>query len=128
MLEIRNLSQKYEWTRHSQIKMRHYALSESRVKRVIRFPKRYEEGVLEGAVAVMQPTSIRRDKSGKENWGQEIWVMYTLSERASAKPKILNDGLGGKVIRIITAWRYPGASPKRNPIPEEVIREAQRLL
>lgn len=31
-------------------------------------------------------------------------------------------------IRVITAWRYPGHSPERNPVPENVIREIQALL
>ena len=25
--------------------------------------------------------------------------------------------------KIISAWRYPGVSPKRDPIPEEILRE-----
>lgn len=28
-------------------------------------------------------------------------------------------------IRIISAWRYPGMSSKRNPIPEEILRELE---
>ena len=27
--------------------------------------------------------------------------------------------------RIISAWRYPGVSPKRNPIPAEILREIE---
>jgi len=34
---------------------------------------------------------------------------------------------GGK-IKVITAWRYPGVSSKRDPVPEEIIREVQSLL
>ena len=61
---------KYIWTGHAAIKMRHYRLTPSRVKRVIRYPVRVEEGILEGAVAAMQPAG------GKQY--SEIWTMYTV--------------------------------------------------
>src|SRR3989338_6949769 len=63
--------EKYFWTLHAQMKMRHYRLTESRVKRVIRHPARIEEGILENAIAVMQP-------AGGENYS-EVWVMYVLA-------------------------------------------------
>lgn len=31
-------------------------------------------------------------------------------------------------IKIITAWRYPGISPERDPVPEEILREVRSLL
>ena len=119
---------KYEWTKHAQFKMRQYGLSEQRIKRVIRFPYRSEEGVLSGAVAVMQPASLRRDKNGRQVWSQEIWTMYKLvsKKRGNSKFETLNSK--HKTIRIITAWRYPGVSPKRDPIPQEVLVEIQSLL
>ena len=121
--------QTYEWTRHAQFKMRQYGLSEHRVKRVIRYPYRVEEGVLEGAIAVMQPASLKRDKDGNRTWGSEIWVMYLLvKERENSKSEFRNSKLKGKRIRVVTAWRYPGISPKRDPIPEDILFEAQSLL
>ena len=118
--------QTYEWTRHAEFKMRQYGLSEHRVKRVIRHPYRTEEGVLEGAIAVMQPSSIRRDEKGEKTWGSEIWVMYLISKKKK-------DGEerkfgGGKALKIVTAWRYPGVSSRRDPIPEDVLMEVQSLL
>ena len=65
------IGDKYLWTAHSRIKMRQYGLSESRIKRIIRHPARVEEGILEGAVAAMQPAGGKRYS--------EIWVMYLLT-------------------------------------------------
>ena len=28
-------------------------------------------------------------------------------------------------IKIISAWRYPGVSPKNNPIPDDILREIE---
>lgn len=130
----------YSWTSHASVKMRQYGLSESRLKRVIRFPARSEEGILSGAVAVMQPASVTTS-GGKQSWKQEIWVMYVLEDARArsahnergADAKVLNDPFGilkkkGKRIRIITAWRYPGVSPLRNPVPREVLEEVRSLL
>jgi len=108
----------YEFTRHAHYKMQQYGISEGRVKRIIRHPMRHEEGVLSGAVAVMQPASISRSPKGERVWKQEIWVMYVVAER----------GKGKKMIRVVTAWRYPGVSPKRDPIPSDVLREIASLL
>lgn len=96
---------KYIWTAHSRDKMHHYRLTESRVKRIIRYPARIEEGILEDAVACMQPAG------GKAY--SEIWVMYVLQNNK---------------IKIITAWRYPGKSSARDPIPVEVLREIRNIL
>ena len=97
--------EKYIWTRHSRDKMRYYKLAESRVKRIIRHPARIEEGILEGAVACMQPADNKRYS--------EIWVMYVLKNR---------------VIKIITAWRYPGKSSARNPVPTNILLEIKGLI
>jgi len=96
---------KYSWTNHVWSKMRFYGISESRIKRIIRFPKRIEEGIVEKTVAVMQPAGTKRY--------QEIWVMYKLSRSK---------------LKIITAWRYPGKSPERDPIPAEIIQEIKSIL
>lgn len=124
------MADRYEWTRHAEVKMRQYGLSEQRIRRVIRAPFRYEEGVLEKAIAVMQPASVRRTTAGKPTWSSEIWVMYKLASKKRGKSKFeaRNPKLGGKTIRIITAWRYPGVSKKRGAIPEEVLAEVRSLL
>lgn len=97
---------KYFWTQHVQDKMRYYGISESLIKRITRFPKRREEGIAPKTVAVMQPTSSKK---------QEVWVMYQLV---------------GDRKRIISAWRYPGVSPVRGkiPIPDEIARELEGML
>lgn len=133
---------RFSWTHHVVGKMLYYAISEGRIRRIIRAPKRVEEGIAPETVAVMQPAGTTRY--------QEIWVMYKVekqprhlkgsglrsrredsalatrtsepqaSERAKrgAKPKI----------KVITAWRYPGKAPERDPVPKAVIEEVRRLL
>lgn len=99
---------KYSWTRHVVGKMQYYRLSESIVKRIVRAPKRVENGVAEDTIACMQPT-----KSSKKK--QELWVMYQLK---------------GPKKHIITAWRYPGVSPVRDqiPIPQDILEELKELV
>jgi adenylate cyclase len=101
------------------MKMQYYGISEGRVKRIIRFPKRTEEGIVPDTVTVMQPSGAKRY--------QEIWVMYKLAPQATnnQKQKTYNRN---KKIKIITAWRYPGKSPERDPVPKEIIEEVRRLL
>src|SRR3989344_3006658 len=100
-------NEKYIWTHHVVGKMMFYGIPESRVKRVIRSPKRVEEGIAPNTIAVMQPASSRRAK--------EYWVMYQKY---------------GKRLKIITAWIYPGVSPVRGeiPIPAEIRRELAEIL
>jgi hypothetical protein len=120
-------NEKYEWTQHSLIKMQHYGLTAQRVLRVINNPQRTEEGVVEKTIAVMQPTSVST-KDGKRVWSSEIWAMYQLKKFKSQISNIKKiSNLKSQKIRIISAWRYPGVSPKNNPIPEEVIRELEEL-
>ncbi len=121
---------KYEWTGHAWEKMQYYGISEGRIKRIIRFPARTEEGIAEETVAVMQPAGTSKY--------QEIWVMYALTNNKrpttkNKKEKSLDNarqflGSTWKRIRVITAWRYPGKSPERDPIPEDVIMEIKNLL
>lgn len=160
-----NSDSKYVWTNHSRDKMNYYRLTESRIKRVIRHPTRVEEGILEGAVAAMQPAEGKRYS--------EIWVMYVLARDGgslapsfAAHKKNLAFGLrqkgqglttlrlaiggpsksciplsrkyiastdpalarGFKRIKVITAWRYPGKSPERDPIPPDILREIKNLF
>jgi hypothetical protein len=120
-------SGRYYFTLHSEYKMREYHLSRQRVIRIIRSPQRIETGIVENTVAVMQPASTRRT-GGEETWTQELWVMYKIH------PKIKNpNGNGGDILnqpelKIISAWRYPGVSPERDPIPSEILREIARGL
>lgn len=95
-------TERIHWTSHAKRKMRQYQLSEKRLKRVLRFPARKEEGVALETCAIMQ-------RSGTKKRPKEIWLMYQIKN---------------KKIRIISAWRYPGISPKRElPIPEDILEE-----
>jgi peptidyl-tRNA hydrolase len=85
-------SDKYYWTRHSVGKMMQYGLSAQRITRVIKGYKRIEEGVAEKTVAVMQPTSTRRDEDGKLKWNQEIWVMYQKRNKDEKSKTINKEG------------------------------------
>ncbi len=105
------------WTHHVREKMRQYRLSESRIKRIIRFPKRLEKGIAPKTVAGMQP-------AGSKKRPQEIWVMWQTknkNQRAKNKEKNVLD-LKEREMIIISAWRYPGISPVHEPppIPEEI--------
>ena len=112
MLKLPKNDSKYSWTSHAAQKMQHYGISESRVKRIVRYPNRIEEGIAEGCIAAMQPAGTKRY--------QELWVMYKL-----AKSNIKNQK---SKIKVITAWRYPGKSEARDPIPREIIDEVRTLL
>ncbi|MBU3922689.1 DUF4258 domain-containing protein [Patescibacteria group bacterium] len=85
---------RFSWTNHSVRKMKQYQLSENRVKRIINNPKRKEIGIAPGTIAVMQPNSSKHS--------YEVWAMYILK---------------GEKRKVITAWKYPGKSPIRGPIP-----------
>lgn len=124
---------RYYFTLHAEYKMREYHLSRQRVIRIIRSPRRTETGIVENTIAVMQPSSVKTT-AGKPAWSQEIWVMYKLMKNQESRIKnqernsirnsqfrILNSA--NQEIRIISAWRYPGVSPKRDPIPADILRE-----
>ncbi len=121
MKEPKNDS-KYQWTMHVFQKMRYYGISESLIKRIVRFPKRTESGIAPDTVAVMQPTANKKKP-------QEIWVMY---QSKMHKEKTELAGVSGPIDRlgtlsqkkiIISAWRYPGVTPidKSLHIPSEVL-------
>jgi len=117
------------WTEHVKEKMRFYCLSETMVRRVLRRPDRIEEGIALRTTAVMK----RKDGRTTKN---EIWVMYQKrelrkkKEESSAGAKRFKDILDKKNrIIIISAWRYPGVSPKgAPPIPKDVILEIEKLV
>lgn len=108
-----------EFTSHARYKMSQYGLSEQKVKGIIRNPKRTEKGIAPKTAAMMQPVSPKIVE-GKETWKQEIWVMFV-----KKKKKIGLGEISRETIRIISAWRYPGISPKRSPIPEEIWQELE---
>lgn len=136
--------QKYMWTNHVKDKMIYYRISESLIKRIVRFPKRKEIGVAPNTVAVMQPTGAKKP--------QEIWVMYQeVTRNLEHTTRNLEDkggienspGSKSQVptyelramsykpkVRIISAWRYPGISKpgKPIPIPDEILQEIEALI
>jgi hypothetical protein len=106
------------WTEHVRQKMRQYRLSESRIKRILRHPKRLEIGVAPDTVAGMQP-------AGSKKHPYEIWVMWSLDKaRDKQQVKKARFNLDKKII-IISAWRYPGVSPVHEPppIPDDVWKD-----
>lgn len=105
-MKISRRSDIYIWTNHAEYKIRRYKLSQSLVKRVIRHPARTEESIVPGTIACMKPAQSKKY--------QEIWAMYKL--------------MPSKQIKIITAWRYPGESPQRDPIPPEILKEIHSLI
>ncbi|PIR73847.1 MAG: hypothetical protein COU40_00415 [Candidatus Moranbacteria bacterium CG10_big_fil_rev_8_21_14_0_10_35_21] len=120
-------NEKYQWTQHSIFKLQQYGLSPQRITRVIRNPQRKEAGIVENTIAVMQSASVNV-KNGKKTWSQEIWAMYQTRMPKKIHPvkSLLSQGVTMPQfnrVKIISAWRYPGISPKNNPIPEEILSE-----
>jgi hypothetical protein len=103
------------WTRHSKEKMRQYRFSEKRVLRILRKPDRKEVGIAPGTIASMQVTGTKKHPT-------EAWMMYQI-----VKSNIKNQRAK---IRIISAWRYPGRTPKgkRPIIPEDTLEELDNIL
>ncbi len=104
----------YSWTKHSQIKLRQYNLSESRIKRVIRHPQRIEKGIAPDTIACLQ-------KAGSKKHPYELWVMYVIEKRT-------------KSIKIISAWKYPGVTKPGDPLPippdifGEILEDLQKQI
>jgi hypothetical protein len=88
--------------------MRQYGFSEKRVLRILRKPERKEVGIAPGTIANMQVTGTKKHPT-------EAWMMYQMIESK---------------IRIISAWRYPGRTPrgKRPIIPEDTLEELDNIL
>lgn len=99
------------WTRHVIEKMKYYGLSENKIRNAIWRPKRIEEGIAPNTIAIMQPY-------GSQKHPKEIWVMYQIFSQKNKKKK-----------RIISAWRYPGISPKGKEIylPDDVQQLIQKI-
>jgi hypothetical protein len=118
----------FYWTMHAKDKMRYYRLSESRVKRVINFPRRIEEGIADDTVAMMQP-------GGSAKNPYEIWVMvqrsqgkYSRAKTTKEKEMVKKLGLAEKSLKVISAWRYPGTTKPGERLPEEILRELRSAL
>lgn len=94
------------WTNHIKGKMIQYQLTEQRIRRVLKSPKRREEGIAPKTVAAMQELGTKKK--------MELWVMYQT--------------LAGGHIRMISAWRYPGVTKPGKPImiPDDVWEELAR--
>ena len=114
-------SKEFMWTSHAMGKMRQYCLSEQKVRGVIFRPQRKEEGVAPRTVAVMQ-------RAGSKKNPYEVWAMY----QCIKIPAKGGSAFGGKNLcptqkKVISVWRYPGISPKRNPIPLEILNELANI-
>jgi len=94
-------NQEFIWTRHVVEKMKYYRLSERKLRNLFYNYKRKEAGVALNTIALMQPAGTKRPT--------EIWLMYQQD---------------GQKKKIITAWRYPGISSKKEiPVPENILKE-----
>jgi len=102
--KIKNTKRIY-WTKHAKEKMRYYQISESKIKNILRNPKRIEKGIALNTLVAMQRTKTKKP--------QEIWVMYQIIKNKKTKIKRL---------KIISVWRYPGITkPKEIPLPEDIL-------
>ena len=102
-------TKEFYWTNHIKRKMWYYGLGEGRLRRVLKSPSRREEGIAPKTVALMQiASSLARKQT-------EIWLMYQPASPAGKQKR--------KVM--ISAWRYPGISPKGKeiPIPDDILEE-----
>jgi hypothetical protein len=107
-------SGKIIWTKHALAKMRFYGLSENRIKRALRNPGRKEEGIAPNTLAIMQRTGTKKHPT-------EIWLMFS---------RVAGSRSAGQKIKIISAWRYPGISPKGKeiPIPRDILEELEKII
>ncbi len=102
--------EKIIWTKHSKAKMRQYGLSEKRVLRILRKPERKEIGIAPETIAAMQITGTKKHQT-------EVWTMHQILKKPRG-------------IKIISAWRYPGRTPKgqRPIIPDDTLEELDNLI
>jgi len=112
---LANREEKIFWTQHSRAKMRQYRFSEKRVLSILRRPDRREVGIAPKTIAAMQA-------SGTKKHPGEVWMMYSYINRTAAGKK-------ERILRIISAWRYPGRTPLgQHPIiPEDTLEELSLL-
>lgn len=90
--------------------MIYYGISPGLIQRIIRYPQRIEEGIALNTIAAMRPATSKKY--------HEIWVMYQL----------VTGRVKEKQIKVITAWRYPGKTTAKNPIPQSILDEIKNIL
>lgn len=110
-IKVKNLTGKYYWTNHVQMKMSQYGVSKTNVLNILRDPQRIEIGVCEDTYAAMK-------KKDKVKNPYEIWVMYQIRNTETKDPKevykLISDQEYDIVFKnnyqviIISAWKYPG--------------------
>lgn len=96
----------FYWTQHIKVKMLFYRLSPQKIKTVLKFCDRKEEGIAPNTIAIMKRNDTKKRK-------EEIWVMYQLVNNKIPK------------FTMISVWRYPGISKKGAaiPIPDDIAKE-----
>lgn len=126
MIRLPKNDDKYVWTVHAIEKMRYYRLSESLVKRVMRFPKRVEKAIAPRTIGAMQPKGTAKNP-------REVWVMYqelksktdygqwtmanSKDKKAIVHSQSAISGFSSCRKKIISAWIYPGVTKPGDPIP-----------
>lgn len=73
----------------------------------MRTPKRVETGVADGTIAMMQQAGTIKNP-------YEVWVMIEGAEGRVNSEK-------GKVIKIISAWKYPGKTKPRSEAMQNIL-------
>lgn len=99
------------------MKMKFYRLSEQRVRSVLHSPKRVEQGIAPNTAAAMQ-------SAGSKKHPYEIWVML----QDTLKDTNNNTKKHEKIIKIISAWRYPGITKPNEPLPEKILQEIEEAI
>lgn len=112
----------YYWTLHSKSKMLQYRISGQKIKLVLNNPTRVESGIAPKTSAVMKRNDTLKRK-------EEIWVMYQLI-MTDNRQQMTSDKRAGKKKRtvIISVWRYPGISKKRElTVPEDTLAALEEI-
>ncbi|TSC96555.1 MAG: Uncharacterized protein Athens071426_295 [Parcubacteria group bacterium Athens0714_26] len=113
--------QNYYWTSHSKSKMLQYRISEGKIKAILQNPARTEGGIAPKTLAVMKRNDTPKRK-------EEMWVMYQILSKNDKKSGLESFIKAPDKKAIISVWRYPGVSKKRNvPMPEDVLEELEKL-
>lgn len=123
---------KLAWTAHSEIKMKQYGLSKSKLSNILRKPERKEQGIVSGTTAVMRTNKIffkTKEITVAGAWQKprkapgEIWLMYKdITPRHDSGQNKKDEC---PIRRIISAWRYPGITKPGDaiPIPDDIREE-----
>lgn len=112
--------------------MKFYKLSEQRVRRILNSPHRVEEGIAPNTIAMMQVAGSRKHP-------YEIWVMIqkrrqTRNERRTMRMEsefpresVLSQHKS-VIIKVISAWKYPGRTKAGESLPEAIAREINEAV